>query len=60
MLFLATKPGKQFNFQCEVEAKDEAKAKIAGRSELLAEGLTPSLYKMPVVTVVRPIHQGAA
>lgn len=59
VLFLATKTGKQYNFQAEVTAEDEAKAKIAGRSELLAEGLNPFLFKAPVVTVVRPI-QGVA
>lgn len=59
VLFLATKTGKHFNFQCEVEAENEAKAKIAGRSELLAEGFNPFLFKAPVVTVVRPI-QGVA
>ena len=59
VLFLATKTGKQFNFQCDVEAESEAKAKIAGRSALLAEKLNPLFFKAPVITVVRPI-QGAA
>jgi len=59
VLFLATKTGKNFNFQTEVTADNEANAKIAGRSELLAEGLNPFLFKAPVVTVVRPA-QGAA
>lgn len=59
VLFLATRSGKQFNFQVDVTAEDESKAKVAGRSELLAEGLNPFLYKAPVVTVVRPA-QGAA
>jgi hypothetical protein len=59
VLFLATKTGKQYNFQTEVTAENEEKAKVAGRSELLAEGLNPFLFKAPVVTVVRPI-QGVA
>ena len=59
ILFLATKTGGHLNFQTEVEATSEAKAKIAGRSELLAEGFNPFCFKAPVVTVVRPA-QGAA
>lgn len=54
VLFLAIKTGKNFNFQTEVNAETEAKAKVAGRSELLAEGLNPFLFKAPVVTVIRP------
>lgn len=59
VLFLATKVGKQYNFQTEVIAADEAKAKVAGRSQLLIEGLNPFLYKSPIVTVIRPV-QGVA
>ncbi len=59
VLFLATKTGEQFNFQTEVQATTIAKAKIAGRSELLAEGLNPFLFKAPIVSPIR-VDQGVA
>ena len=57
-MFLVKK-GKGINFQCEVTAETESKAKIKARSELMAERLNPHNYKNPVVSVTRPM-QGAA
>ena len=59
VLFLANNRSV-FTFQCEVEAFDEAGAKIAGNSEVLAERMSLSHFKKPVVTTVRTQARSAA
>lgn len=51
--------GRIYNFQCEVEATSEKHAKILATSELMAERLSLSNYKSPVISVSRSL-QGAA
>lgn len=58
-VYFAKKKRDTYNYSCIVEAINEDMAKIAGRSELMAEGLLSTHYKAPVVTVIRPM-QGAA
>jgi hypothetical protein len=59
VLFIA-RTRKSFNYQCEVEALDEAQAKVAARSELMSERLDPSDYKTPVITVLNSQSVGSA
>jgi hypothetical protein len=59
VLFLANNRSV-FNFECEVEAFNEAGAKIAGNSEVLAERMSLSHFKKPVVTTVRTQVRSAA